>query len=126
MSKEFTIKNLRKEQFVPFQVSEEEIISFALDESALIDDDTTINDMSARELVKSFYEKRENFRENTRLGHILVREYQISKEDLLKALNYHQDNSVPLGRAFIELEICTDQQIEEALRKQAQMRSYIR
>lgn len=126
MSQEFIIKNLRKEQFVPFQVTEEEIISFALDESSLIDDETTVNNLSARELVKSFYEKRENFRENTRLGHILVREYNISKEDLLKALNYHQEKGIPLGKAFIDLEICSEGQIEEALVKQTQMRSYMR
>lgn len=126
MSQEFIIKNLRKEQFVPFQVTEEEIISFALDESSLIDDETTVNNLSARELVKSFYEKRENFRENTRLGHILVREYNISKEDLLKALNYHQEKGIPLGKAFIDLEICSEEQIEEALVKQTQMRSYMR
>lgn len=126
MNKDFVIRNLKKEQFTPFNVSEEEIISFALDESALIGDDTLINGIPARDLVKHFYEKRESFRQNTRLGHILVKEYGISKEDLIRALTYHEEYGVPMGEAFIHLQICTEEQINEALKKQTLMRSYIR
>ncbi len=126
MEQEFTIKNLKKDQFAPFNVTEEELISFALDESSLLDEETMINDVLARDLVKSFYSKRENFRQNTRLGHILVKEYNISKEDLLKALFYHEENGAPLGEAFVKLNICTNEQIEEALKTQSLMRSYIR
>ena len=126
MGKEFTIKNLKKDQFAPFNVTEEELVSFSLDESGLIDDDTDINGKPARELVKSFYNKRENFRQNTRLGHILVKEYNISKEDLIKALSYHEETGCPIGESFIKMNICTKEQIEDALRTQSQMRSYIR
>ena len=126
MEKEFIIKNLKKDQFAPFNVTEEELISFALDESSLLDEDTMINNTPARDLVKSFYSKRENFRQNTRLGHILVKEYNVTKEDLVKALVYHEENGSPLGEAFVRLNICTKEQIEEALKTQSLMRSYIR
>ncbi len=126
MKKEFTIRNLKKDQFAPFNASEEELVSFALDESGLLDDTTIVNDQQARELVKSFYKKRENFRQNTRLGHILVKEYDISKENLIKALSYHEETGCPIGESFIKLNICTRDQIEEALRTQSQMRTYIR
>ena len=126
MSKEFTIKNLKKDQFAPFNVSEEELISFALDEAGIITDETIINDHHARDLLKSFYNKREHFRQNTKLGHILVKEYNLSKGDLIKALSYHEHSNVPLGQAFVHLNICTEEQIEEALKTQSKMRSYIR
>jgi hypothetical protein len=126
LEKEFIIKNLKKDQFAPFNVTEEELISFALDESSLLDEETMINTVLAKDLVKSFYNKRENFRQNTRLGHILVKEYKISKEDLVKALVYHEENGTPLGEAFIRLNICNTEQIEEALKTQSLMRSYIR
>jgi hypothetical protein len=126
LEKEFIIKNLKKDQFAPFNVTEEELISFALDESSLLDEDTMINTIPARDLVKSFYNKRENFRQNTRLGHILVKEYNVSKEDLVRALVYHEEHGSPLGEAFVKLNICTNEQIEEALKTQSLMRSYIR
>ncbi len=126
MEKEFTIKNLKKDQFAPFNVTEEELVSFALDEAGLITDETIINKSQARDLIKSFYNKRENFRQNTRLGHILVKEYNLSKEDLIKALSYHEQSNIPLGKAFVHLNICTEEQIEEALKTQSKMRSYIR
>lgn len=126
MTKEFTIRNLKKDQFAPFNVTEEELMSFALDEAGLLTDETIINEMVGRDLVKSFYNKRENFRQNTRLGHILVKEYNISKEDLIRALTYHEQSGGPLGKAFVHLNICTEDQIEEALKTQSKMRSYIR
>ena len=126
MEKEFTIKNLKKDQFAPFNASEDELLSFALDEAGLISDETVINDKVARELVKSFYNKRENFRQNTRLGHILVKEYNISKEDLIRALTYHEQIGGQLGKAFVHLNICTEAQIEEALKTQSKMRTYIK
>ena len=126
MEKEFTIKNLKKDQFAPFNVSEDELLSFALDEAGLISDETVINDKVARELVKSFYNKRENFRQNTRLGHILVKEYNISKDDLIRALTYHEQTGGQLGKAFVHLNICTEVQIEEALKTQSKMRTYIK
>lgn len=126
MEKDFTIKYLKKDQFAPFNVTEEELLSFALDESGLLTDDTIINNKPARELVISFYNKRESFKQNTRLGHILVKEYNISKEDLIRALAYHEREGGQLGKAFVHLNICSEQQIEEALKTQSKMRTYIR
>jgi hypothetical protein len=125
LEKQFIIKNLKKDRFAPFNVTEEELISFALDEAALLDENTIVNDTSGKILVQAFYNKRDKFRQNTRLGHILVKEYNISKDDLIKALAYHEESGAPLGEAFIFLNICTREQIEEALRTQIQMRSYI-
>ncbi len=125
MEKQFIIKNLKKDRFAPFNVTEEELISFALDEAALLDEKTIVNETSGKILVQSFYNKRDKFRQNTRLGHILVKEYNISKDDLIKALTYHEESGAPLGEAFIFLKICTREQIDEALKTQIQMRSYI-
>lgn len=126
MEKDFTIKHLKKDQFAPFNVTEEELLSFALDEAGLLTDETVINKKIARELVISFYNKRESFKQNTRLGHILVKEYNISKEDLIRALAYHEQEGGQLGKAFVYLNICTEKQIEEALKTQSKMRTYIR
>ena len=126
MEKDFIIKNLKKDRFAPFNVTDEELISFALDESSLVSDETTINGKSARDLVILFYDKRDKFRQNTRLGHIIVKENNLSKDDLIKALAYHEENEVPLGEAFVRLNICTEDQIQKALQTQSQMRNFIR
>ncbi|MEK7434502.1 MAG: hypothetical protein AABZ74_15325 [Cyanobacteriota bacterium] len=126
MEKKITIENINTDQYAVFNINEDEIISFALDESAVLKDNTLVNGKNARDLVKSFYKKRENFRNNTRLGHILVKEFNITKELLIKALSYHEENGIPLGEAFVALKICTTEQINEALETQSKMRSYIR
>ncbi|MFN8674041.1 MAG: hypothetical protein U0457_18420 [Candidatus Sericytochromatia bacterium] len=126
MEKKVTVENINKKQFDIFNITEEELVAFALDESALLEENTLINNLNARDLVKSFYQKRENFRQNTRLGHILTKEFNLSKETLIDALSYHEKTGVPLGEAFIALKICTQEQINTALEKQAKMRSYIR
>lgn len=126
MDKEFIVKNISKDQFTPFNVTDEELLSFAIDEASLMTESTQINGVSAKELAKSFYSKRDKFRQNTRLGHILINDFGVTKEDLLRALVYHEEKQLPLGEAFVELNICTSEQINSALIKQTEMRSYFR
>lgn len=124
-NKSFIIKNISKDKFSPFNATEEELIAFSLDESSLLTDKTIINDLNGRNLVISFYNKREKFRQNSRLGHIIIKENNLSKEDLIKALAYHEENEVPLGEAFIKLGICTREHVNKALEIQTQMRNFI-
>jgi len=126
LKKEFIISGIIKDQFTPFKVNEAELISYALSEAALISDETEINGESAQKLVQSFYEKRDRFRHNTRLGHLLLKEYGIKKDQLIKALVYHEEKEVPLGEAFVQLQICSREQVDNALKKQYEMRSYFR
>jgi hypothetical protein len=124
-NKSFIIKNISKDRFSPFNATEEELIAFSLDENSLLNEKTTINELNARELVISFYNKREKFRQNSRLGHIIMKENNLSKDDLIRALVYHEQNEVPLGEAFIKLGICTQEQVNKALEIQMQIRNYI-
>jgi len=124
-NKQFIVKNISKDKFSPFNATEEELIAFSLDENSLLSEKTTINEFSARELVISFYNKREKFRQNSRLGHIIIKENNLSKDELIKALAYHEENEVPLGVAFIRLGICTEEQVRKALEIQTQMRNFI-
>jgi len=124
-NKSFIIKNISKDRFSPFNATEEELIAFSLDENSLLNEKTTINELNARELVISFYNKREKFRQNSRLGHIIIKENNLSKDDLIRALVYHEQNEVPLGEAFIKLGICTQEQVNKALEIQMQIRNYI-
>jgi hypothetical protein len=124
-NKSFIIKNISKDRFSPLNATEEELIAFSLDENSLLNEKTTINELNARELVISFYNKREKFRQNSRLGHIIMKENNLSKDDLIRALVYHEQNEVPLGEAFIKLGICTQEQVNKALEIQMQIRNYI-
>lgn len=126
MENKIIVEKIKKDQLIPFNVSEEEIVSFALDESGILADDTLVNGLNGRELVKSFFQKRENFKQNSRLGHILIKEYNLSKESLIKALAKHEETEEPLGRCLVSLGLCTEEQIKLALETQAKMRSYIR
>lgn len=120
-----SIENICSTNTVPFSASDSEIIAYALDDLGLIDEDTLVDGHSAREMAKKFYEKRDRFRENTRLGQLLVNEYGVTKEQLVEALRYHELNGDPLGVSFIKLNICSREQINEALSKQITMRKLL-
>lgn len=119
------LQNLNRDNFSHFGATDQELLSYALDEVGLLDERTVINGKSARELTQNFYRKRDKFRQNTRLGHILMSEDILSKEQLIDALAHHVNHDVPLGQALVELGMCTRKQIDNALKQQTSLRRYI-
>lgn len=117
------VQNLSIQAFAGFGASAPELISFALDEIGLLDDHTLVNGKSARDLAEQFYRKRNQVRQNSRLGNLLVQHAMISKEQLINALRYHVAEDVPLGEALLQLKYCTAEQLKWALRQQASLRS---
>ena len=116
------IQNLKKEHFQHFGATNAELISYALDETGMLDDHTLIDGKSARELAQSFYRKRDDFRQNTRLGNILMSKDILTKEQLIEALTYHVTNDIPLGKALLQLGLCSKEQVEDALESQTRLR----
>lgn len=116
------IENLSVENTIPFAASDSEIAAYALDDLGLMGPDTLVDGLPARAMAKIFYDKRDRFRQNTRLGQLLVNEFGVTVEQLLEALRYHELNGEPLGACFIKLGICSRTQINEALSKQIMMR----
>jgi hypothetical protein len=120
---EIVICNIDTEKFNPFGASPEELISIALDEAGLNQAETTINKVSSRELCKFFYDKRDNYRELTKLGNILMKNSVISPQDLQSALEYQKLNpELKLGNAFLKLNLCSLEDIEASLDIQNQIR----
>lgn len=120
---EIVILKINKEKFNPFGATEEELVANALDEAGLIKNDTLINNAYARALCNSFFDKRDNYKESTKLGNILIKGQLISTEQLQQALVYQRTNpEVKLGRALLNLNICTMEQIEQSLATQSLIR----
>lgn len=122
MSENIYVQNLALDSFSSIGASPEELLSYALDEVGLLGQMTMINGKSAREMAESFYQKRQRVRQNSRLGNLLISEHIISKEQLIAALSYHVTHEVPLGQALVQLNSCTQEQIESALARQEHLR----
>lgn len=120
------VQNLKVDAFSGFSATPAELLSFALDEVGLLGPQTMVNGKLARELTESFYQKRQQVRQNTRLGNLLISENIITKEQLIEALAHHVDQNVPLGQALVHLKLCTQKQLKWALKQQASLRKRLR
>lgn len=120
------ITNLQPTGTALFGVTPIEALAYVLSETGFINNETKINDIPAYDLSKDFYAKRNKFRQTTRLGHILMAEGVITKNQLIEALSQHVDTGTPLGEALINMGICDPLQIKTALDKQNQLRSFDR
>jgi hypothetical protein len=122
MSK-ITVSRLRNDGWVnPFNASTEELLAGALEETGLMNKDTQINGRSAQDFYHSYCKKKNLFQEATRLGSILVKEKIISDDQLKKALIKQQNNGQPLGEVLLSMQLCTEQDIEQALHRQKTIR----
>lgn len=119
------IQNLKTEDFVAFGATPAELVAYALDEVGLLGSHTLIEGKSARNLVEKFYSKRHRVRQNTRLGTVLIRKNVITQAQLMEALSCHIDKSMPLGQCLVELNFCTQKDLDVALEQQAQMRRFL-
>lgn len=121
------IKDINIDQFNPFGASAEELIANALDESGLISPDTTLNEVSAKEFCKLYFMKRENYKNSTKLGNLLVKNNIITFDQLQETLAYQKKHpSKKLGDVLVLLNMCTYEDIEKILDTQAQIRYDIR
>ena len=108
----------------PFAASAMELVAGALEDAGLIDTDTTLNGVKARVLLNSLYEKREKYRETTRLGSLLVNQGILDQSQLKRALFRQRENGdMKLGEALLELGICSISEIERNLDAQLQIRA---
>lgn len=124
---EILIKEINTDKFNPFGASEEELVANALDEAGLIKATTIINDKIAREFCNSFFDKRDNYKESTKLGNLLIKNALITGDQLYEALEYQKSHpGVRLGDALVALCICTLQGIEESLTTQNLIREDIK
>lgn len=120
---DINVTHINIDNFNPFGATAEELLAIALDEAGLISEVTKINNMPARELCKSLFNKRETYKELTKLGNILIKKHVISSEELQKALDYQRKHPESrLGNTLLALKICTIEDIERCLDIQNQIR----
>lgn len=117
------VHGIDKDRFNPFGASEQEMLAYALDDAGLINAQTTIGECSAREYLRAFYRKREDYRESTKLGKMLVRQGVISPPQLAEVLHYQQEHpGMKLGEAILALGFCRISDLERALEVQSCIR----
>ncbi|MDX2083794.1 MAG: hypothetical protein SFZ03_00195 [Candidatus Melainabacteria bacterium] len=108
----------------PFQASPEELLAGVLDENGLLNEATVINQQPAQPLAQAYYRKRQQFRQATRLGQLLLQSGLIHAEQLTEALLHQQQlpNPRPLGELVVDLGYCQAQQVEALLSQQQRIR----
>jgi len=92
-------------------------------ENSLINASTTINGVPAKEYLDSFYKKRFAYQNATRLGQLLLRNGQLSSDNLDEALEIQTHTQKPLGEVLIDEGFCKKEVVEKALEKQLLIRS---
>jgi len=118
------VDRLDIERFNPFGASAEELLAFALDDAGLLGAETTISGRPGRVFLEAFYRKREQYREATRVGDLLVRDGIITQEQLRIAVGLQRGNlSKLLGEALVEIGACAPEDLESVLSTQSRIRS---
>ena len=120
------ISSLGKGVCNPFGADTIELLAAALDEAGLLGPETTLNDQSAQLPLQSYFSKRTQYREVSRLGTLLVNNGIVSKEDLGRALARQREHpGMKLGEALTELGLCSFEDIEKHLDTQLGFRKDI-
>ncbi len=108
----------------PFGATAEEFIANTLDDNGLIDPNTLINDMPARQLAQQFLSKRASFQEATRLGSMLVAVGIITEQQLAQCLDIQHKSHQPLGQLLVDAGYCSQQQMIDVLNQQSTVREH--
>ena len=117
------VNHIDLERFNPFGATAEELLAYALDAAGLINSETRISDRAAREFLDRFYHKREDYREATKIGGLLIRQGVLTREQLADALRMQKSHpDMKLGEAILALRVCTLVDIEQALETQIRIR----
>ncbi len=121
-----TITGISMDTFIPLGINPAEVLANALRESGLINSETRINGESPVELCSSFFEKKSNYQQLTKLGNILVKSKVITLQQLKEALaEQSMDPSKKLGNILIENGACTKYDIERCVKSQSRIRDDI-
>lgn len=107
----------------PYGADTDELVAAALDEAGLVTEETSINGHEASDRLASYRRKRRDYEEATRLGNLLVRRGVLREVDLERALALHREGeSLRLGEALVELNICTEEEIRKNVEAQGMIR----
>ena len=92
-----------------------ETMAYLLALAGCTEPETCLNGYSTKELLQKVYQKKQDYAENIILGKKLVQSGVISKEQLLEAIEYHINMSMPLQAALTNLKLCQPDQIQQVL-----------
>jgi len=121
---EIFISKVDDNNYNPFSATPDELVANALNESGLLTRETKINDKPANLLCQAFYKKREIYKKTSRLGIILIRNSIISEEQLETAIEQQkQQHDGRLGETLVELNFCSEKDVDEGLKFQTEIRS---
>jgi len=127
LNPEIVISNINRAVFKMFEASGEELAAIALDSMGLVTNGTTINGKTAAYYSRSFSIKRENLKESTKLGCLMVKHKIITQNQLDEALSFQKKHPEhKIGNILLKFKFCTISEIEQFLFTQIQIRNDIR
>lgn len=120
------VTDIYTERYNVFAATPEELLADALDEAGLLQESTMVNGLSARELCRAFHQKRMNYKENSKLGFLLVEKQTITEEQLSQSLEYQSRYyDLKLGEVLVNMQVCSKEDVEAVLQTQQTLRRAI-
>lgn len=121
---ELKVTDINTERFNAFAATPEELLADALEEAGLVMDATQVNGCSARELCRSFHAKRSAFKEQSKLGFLLVEKQTITEEQLSQSLEYQSRYyDLKLGEVLVNMQVCSREDVDAVLKTQMALRA---
>lgn len=112
-----------------YNATPEELLSEAMDQFGLIDEETKINDIDAREYLKTLQEKKKSFREInrkasffTKIGTLLLQKNVINNMQLKEALSYQKHTPIKIGEILVKLGFVDEHEIAGIVEEQKKIR----
>lgn len=123
---DITISKINEEHLNPFGATKEELVANALSEAGLATCGTIINGTEISALCSKYYEKRQIFKNSTKMGNILIQHKTITPDELHKALLYQKKHpGKKLGDALVALGVCNVSDVDVFLQTQTKVRNDI-
>ena len=133
MIDKLTIESINTNFLNQYSASSEELLAEAMDQFGLLDDNTLINNINARDHLKSLLEKKKTYHGVltrkasfiSKLGSLLIQKNLINTIQLKEALNYQKQTSFKIGEALVKLGFIREEEIADIIEEQKKIRNVL-
>lgn len=133
MSDSVKIESVNTNFLNQYSATSEELIAEAMEQFGLLDDNTLINEVSARDHLKRLLEKKKHYHGIlprkasfiTKLGSLLVQRNIINTMQLREALNYQKQTPIKIGEILVKLGFVREEEIADIIEEQRKIRNVL-
>jgi hypothetical protein len=130
MDKQVVIDAINTDFLNPYEATPEELVAEAMEHFGLIDDETTLNALQAKEHLRNLLLKKKYYHGVlprkasfiTKLGSLLVQRNIINNMQLKEALNYQKQTPIKIGEILVKLGFVEEDDITDIIEEQRKIR----